>query len=217
MAALALIVDPAAQARVEPALVQRALGLTPAESETAALLAEGRSAPEIAAASSPNSAINAKRRRHTSPPGEVLPCWRDGMEAVRPPAPHRDISMVGVYSGMRLGEIVSLRWERLDLEWRILRDEETKTGEALELPIARHLGAVFERHRDNDNAPHGGGEAWLFHSSLNATGHLRGASFPSPSPNWGTLGRLLVGILFRCTDECSEHACSKERIREVPA
>ena len=50
VAALVLIVDPAVRARVEPALVQRVLGLSPAESETAALLAEGRSAPEIAAA-----------------------------------------------------------------------------------------------------------------------------------------------------------------------
>ena len=49
VAALVLIVDPAVRARVEPALVQRVLGLTAVESEIAVLLAEGRAAPEIAA------------------------------------------------------------------------------------------------------------------------------------------------------------------------
>ena len=50
VAALVLIVDPAARAGVDPALVQRVLGLTPVESEIAVLLAEGLSAPQIAAA-----------------------------------------------------------------------------------------------------------------------------------------------------------------------
>ena len=38
---------------------------------------------------------------------------------------------------MRLGEVVSLRWERIDLGRGILRVEETKTGEPLELPLTR--------------------------------------------------------------------------------
>ena len=61
------------------------------------------------------------------------------------PAAARDILWVGVYTGMRLGEITSLRWERVDLKHRILRVDETKTGEVLELPITRQLAAVFER------------------------------------------------------------------------
>ena len=48
---------------------------------------------------------------------------------------------------MRMGEVVSLRWVRVDLERRILRVEETKTGEPLELPITRQLAAIFERRR----------------------------------------------------------------------
>ncbi len=50
VAALVLIVDPAARVGVKPALVQRVLGLTPVESEIAVLLAEGRTARQIAAA-----------------------------------------------------------------------------------------------------------------------------------------------------------------------
>lgn len=50
IAALVLVVDPARRARVEPALVAQALDLTPAESQVAVMLAEGRSVGEIAAA-----------------------------------------------------------------------------------------------------------------------------------------------------------------------
>ena len=59
---------------------------------------------------------------------------RAGREAAGPSPAHRDIFMIGVYTGMRLGEVVSLRWERVDLERRVLRVEETKAGEPLELP-----------------------------------------------------------------------------------
>ena len=49
-AALVLIVDPARRARVDPALVARALDLTPAESHVAVMLADGHSVRDIAAA-----------------------------------------------------------------------------------------------------------------------------------------------------------------------
>ena len=111
--------------------------------------------------------FNPNRRRRISAPSEVLPRWRAGMEAVRLSPAHRDIFMIGVYTGMRLGEVVSLGWERVDLERRVLRVEETKTGEPLELPITRQLAAVLERCHDRS-----GGEGWLFPSTLSATGHL---------------------------------------------
>ena len=50
VAALALVVDAASRARVDPALVAAVLGLTPAQSQVAALLAEGLSVNEVAAA-----------------------------------------------------------------------------------------------------------------------------------------------------------------------
>ena len=50
VAALALVVDPARQAPVDPELAAAALGLTPAESQIAVLLAEGRGIDDIAAA-----------------------------------------------------------------------------------------------------------------------------------------------------------------------
>ena len=50
VAALVLIVDPVDRARVDPALVEAALGLTPAQAAIAVLLAEGRTPRRIAAA-----------------------------------------------------------------------------------------------------------------------------------------------------------------------
>ena len=88
------------------------------------------------------------------------------------PEPVRDVMWIGVYTGMRLGEVKSLRWERVDIKKRILRVEETKTGEVLELPITDQLAAVFERCRaraDETGEPAAG---WLFPSAKSASGHL---------------------------------------------
>ena len=89
--------------------------------------------------------FNRKRRRRISAPAEVLPRWRAGIEALDLETAVRDIFLIGFYTGMRRGEIVSLRWERIDRDRRILRVEETKTGEPLELPITRQLAGIFER------------------------------------------------------------------------
>ena len=50
VAALVLVVDPASRTRIDPAMAGAALGLTGTESRVAALLAEGMSIREIAAA-----------------------------------------------------------------------------------------------------------------------------------------------------------------------
>lgn len=50
VAALVLIVDPASRVRIDPELVMAALDLTPAESQVAVMLAEGRTPRDIAAA-----------------------------------------------------------------------------------------------------------------------------------------------------------------------
>ena len=43
-------------------------------------------------------------------------------------AVHRDVFLFGLYTGMRQGEIFTLRWERVDLEADLFRVEETNTG-----------------------------------------------------------------------------------------
>ncbi|MXY66912.1 MAG: DUF4102 domain-containing protein [Gammaproteobacteria bacterium] len=128
--------------------------------------------------------FNPKRRRRISSPDEVLPRWFAAVEAVDMPEDHRDIFLVGAYTGMRLGEVVSLQWDRIDLEQQILRVEETKTGEPLELPITRQLAAVFGRRREERQGPatredaNDGSDAedggWVFPSPLNPRGYLTG-------------------------------------------
>ena len=49
VAVLVLVVDPASRARIAPELVSETLGLTPAESQVAVLLADGKTVREIAA------------------------------------------------------------------------------------------------------------------------------------------------------------------------
>ena len=75
-----------------------------------------------------------KTRRKISAPAEVLPCWRAGIEAeVHNPA-IRGALWFGLYTGMRREEVLTLRWERVDLVTLTFRVEETKTGVPLELP-----------------------------------------------------------------------------------
>ena len=117
--------------------------------------------------------FNPKRRRRIPGPAEVLPRWRVGIEAVALKPAIRDIFLTGLYTGMRMGEVVSLRWERVDLERRILRVEETKTGEPLELPVTRQLAAIFERRRAACAEPGAEPEGWLFPSPRkNGPGHI---------------------------------------------
>ncbi len=117
--------------------------------------------------------FNRMRRRRIPGPAEVLPRWRAGIEAAALEPAIRDIFLTGLYTGMRVGEVVSLRWERVDLERRILRVEETKTGEPLELPVTRQLAAIFERRRAACAEPGAEPEGWLFPSpSKSGPGHV---------------------------------------------
>ena len=113
-----------------------------------------------------------KTRRRISSPAEVLPRWRAGMEAaVRNPV-HRDVLLFGLYTGMRWGEIMPLRWERVDLGKGLFRVEETKTGEPLELPVTRQLGEILARRRaENGDVPEEL-RGWVFPSRSSVSGHV---------------------------------------------
>ena len=114
-----------------------------------------------------------KKRRKISAPTEVLPCWRAGIEAeVHNPA-IRDALWFGLYTGMRREEVLTLRWERIDLAALTFRVEETKTGVPLELPITRQLAAILERRLAavDDYPP--GVRDWVFPSPTSATGHVQ--------------------------------------------
>ena len=114
------------------------------------------------------------RRRRISSPVEVLPKWCAGIEAVEMPQSARDIIWIGVYTGMRLGEVSSLRWDRIDLERRVLRVDETKTGEVLELPITVQLAVIFERLGERFEESGMRLAGWLFPSRKSRSGHVEG-------------------------------------------
>ncbi len=57
-----------------------------------------------------------KARRKISAPADVLPCWRAGIESeVNNPA-IRDALWFGLYTGMRRDEVLTPRWERVDMD-----------------------------------------------------------------------------------------------------
>ena len=118
--------------------------------------------------------FNKMRRRRISTPAEVLPRWRAGIEALDLEPAVRDVFLIGFYTGMRRGEICSLRWERINLDRRILRVDETKTGEPLELPITRQLAAIFERRLADREGSVVQPEGWVFPSSKSRTGYVAG-------------------------------------------
>ncbi|MCY4408644.1 MAG: tyrosine-type recombinase/integrase [Rhodospirillaceae bacterium] len=114
-----------------------------------------------------------KARRKISAPAEVLPCWRAGIEAeVNNPA-IRDALWFGLYTGMRRDEVLTLRWERVDMDALTFRVEETKTGVPLELPITNQLTAILERRQTATAGLPEGVREWVFPSPTSATGHVQ--------------------------------------------
>ena len=109
-----------------------------------------------------------KPRRKIPPPAEVLPRWRKGIEAVVSNPALRDVFWFGMFTGMRLGEVLPLRWDRVDREERVFRVEETKTGVPLELPITRQLAAILDRRW----AESGEKPGFVFPSASSRTGHF---------------------------------------------
>ena len=85
---------------------------------------------------------------------------------------HRDLFLFGLYTGMRLGEIMTLRWDEADLKAGLFRVEETKSGTPLELPVTYRLGEILTRRRAHSDAMPADLRAWVFHSPLSASGHV---------------------------------------------
>ncbi len=55
----------------------------------------------------------------------------------------RGIVVCALHTGMRLGEILDLKWEKVALREGLIRVEKTKTGRSREIPIGDHLRAVL--------------------------------------------------------------------------
>ncbi len=113
-----------------------------------------------------------KKRKRISSSAEVLPCWRKGMEAAVGNPLHLDAFLFGLYTGMRRGEILALRWDDVDLGKGLFRVEETKTGVPLELPVTRQLGEILARRRAGSDALPEEVRGWVFPSESSGSGHV---------------------------------------------
>ena len=85
-------------------------------------------------------------RRRISAPAEVLPCWRAGIEAAVAKPAVRDAFWFGLYTGMRVNEVLPLRWARVDIEGQVFRVEETKTGVAYSTTMKVRPVSIRVRH-----------------------------------------------------------------------
>ena len=59
----------------------------------------------------------------------------------------KDLVRFGAATGMRRGEIISLEWSDLHGDELTLRGENSKNGDARNIPIVAALGAIIERRR----------------------------------------------------------------------
>ena len=114
-----------------------------------------------------------KTRRKISTPAEVLPCWRTGIEAEVLNPTIRDALWFGLYTGMRREEVLTLRWERVDMTGLTFRVDDTKTRVPLELPITRQLVAILGRRLAEGGDNRARVRDWVFPSPTSATGHVQ--------------------------------------------
>ena len=114
-----------------------------------------------------------KPRRKISAPAEVLPRWRAGIQAKVNNDAIRDTLWFGLYTGMRRDEVLTLRWDRVEMNTLSFLVAETKTGVPLELPITRQLADVLERRWAACDGLPKAIRDWVFPSPTSATGHVQ--------------------------------------------
>ena len=125
----------------------------------------------VAAWAAAGGRLHRARRRQIEAPAEVLPAWTRGIERAARQPEMRDLFRAGLYTGMRLDEVRSLRWEHVDFLERTVCVDRTKTGEPLMLPFTRQLHAVLERRRTaSDESKENAKTSWVFASSRSRSG-----------------------------------------------
>ncbi|MBJ90877.1 MAG: hypothetical protein CMO98_13580 [Woeseia sp.] len=90
--------------------------------------------------------MNKKKRRKIQPPAEVLPCWAKGIREVVDNPVHHDAFMWAIYTGLRVNEVLTLRWNDVS-EDRF--STEVKGGQKLELPLTSQLLRILQDRRDD--------------------------------------------------------------------
>lgn len=96
-----------------------------------------------------------ERRRQTLVTALDLPMWWKAVMAE--PGYSRDFLLMALFTGMRRGELMRLRWENVDLSARTLHLPTTKNGDPLNLPLSAFLSDLLtERKKQAGKSP------WVF-------------------------------------------------------
>lgn len=93
-----------------------------------------------------------ERRRQTVVTAQDLPMWWKAVMAE--PDYARDFLLMALFTGMRRGELMALRWENVDLNARTLHLPKTKNGDPLFLPLSFFLADLLtERKKQAGKSP----------------------------------------------------------------
>lgn len=96
-----------------------------------------------------------EQRRQTVITAHDLPFWWDAVMAE--PEYSRDFLLLALFTGMRRGELMKLRWEHVDLNTRTLHIPTTKNGDPLNLPLSTFLAELLTERREKV-----GDSPWVF-------------------------------------------------------
>ncbi|RRY19016.1 DUF4102 domain-containing protein [Brucella anthropi] len=94
-----------------------------------------------------------EQRRQTLVTALDLPMWWKAVMAE--PDYSRDFLLMALFTGMRRGELMALRWDNVDLKARTLHLPKTKNGDPLNLPLSTFLVELLaERSARADASPY---------------------------------------------------------------
>jgi integrase len=94
-----------------------------------------------------------EQRRQTVVTALDLPSWWKAVMAE--PEHSRDFLLMALFTGMRRGELMALRWDNVDLKARSLHLPKTKNGDPLNLPLSAFLAELLaERFARADASPY---------------------------------------------------------------
>lgn len=102
---------------------------------------------------------NKVERRNTRLTKGQLPDWFNAVETIREEGDIFaksvcDMVEMALLTGLRKNELLSLTWDRVNLEESTFFISTTKNGDRLELPISRHLhGLLSRRNLNKDTSP----------------------------------------------------------------
>jgi integrase len=91
-------------------------------------------------------AWNTERRRRGVIAAHDLPAWWQALESDSRDA--RDILLLALFTGMRRSEVLTLKWEHVDLIRATLSLPKTKNGDPLDLPLAKFVAELIAARRE---------------------------------------------------------------------